>query len=90
MARHDIALKITPLKPPIRPSISIPRRPTLKRSTRVQRATIVKDNRLALFQPMCVYSSGRFNKFGEARERVVELVRRVARKGCLEGRAVTH
>ena len=52
MARHDIALKITPLKPSLRLSIVIPRRPALERSARMQHAPIVKDNRLALFQPM--------------------------------------
>ena len=68
----------------------IPRSLTLERGPSMQHATIVEYNRIALVQLERVHGRGRLDKFGVARERVVELGRRVAMKGRLEGRAVAN
>ena len=96
MARHGIALEITPLKSPTRLTTTgftiahVPQPPILKRSTPMQHSTIIKHNRFALAQLMRIHSSGCLDERGDAPERVVELVRRVEREGRLERRAVVH
>ena len=95
MARHGIALEITPLKPPTRLTTSLaiahaPQLPTLKRSAPMQHPTIIKHNCFGLAQLMRIHSSGCLDELCEARERIVELVRRVEREGRLKRRAVAH
>lgn len=68
--------------------ISRPR--TLERGPAVQHATIVEYNRIALLQLERIHGRGRLDEFRVARERVVELGRRVAMKRCLERRAVAY
>ena len=95
MARHGIALEITPLKPPSRLTTALaigraPKPPTLKCSAPMQQPAIIKHDRFALAQLMRIHGRGRLDERGEARERIVELVRRVEREGRLERRAVAH
>ena len=100
-ARHDIALEIAPLQPPIRLSAGIAvaaartrarirRLPALERRPAVQHAAIVEYHRVALAQLERVHGRGRLDELGVARERVVERGRRVAVQRRLERRAVAH
>ena len=97
-ARHGISLEITPLKPPTRLTAGLaiarwhaPYPPTLKGSAPMQHPTIIKHNRVALAQLMRIHCTGRLDQRGEARKRIVEVVRRVKRERRLERRAaVTH
>ena len=100
MARQGIALEIAALEPPIRPLPAAAHLPSpsprpvlcriLKRGASMQYAAIIKHDGVALAQQTSVYGGGRIHKRGEARERVVELVWRVARQARLERRAVVH
>ena len=64
--------------------------PNPKRSAPMQHPAIIKHNCFALAQLMRMHGSGCLDKSGEARERIVELVRCVEREGCLEKRAAAH
>jgi len=95
MARHGIALKIAPLKPPTRLATGLaiahaPNPPTLKCSAPMQHPTIIEHNRVAFAQLMRIHCTGGLCQRGEARKRVVEIVRRVEWERRLERRAVTH
>jgi len=92
VARHDIAFKIAALEPPIRLTVGQARIsvPIPNRGTSMQHPAIIKHDRVALAQLMSVYSIGRLDERGEVPERVVKLVRRVAREGPLEWWAVAH
>ena len=92
MARHRISFEITTLQPPIRLAIHLTRipEPVLKRSASMQHPPIIENDRIALAQLMSVHCSGCLHKRRKTCKRIVKLMRRVAREGCLERWAIAH
>src|SRR5579863_276757 len=92
MARHGISLEIATFEPPIWLAVGLTRVsvPVPKRGTSMQHPAVIKHDHVALAQLMSIYGGGRLDERGEARKRVVEVVRRVTRERCLERRAVAY